>query len=112
MEDDFVDYYDLLGVEPDATADQIRRAYRKKALLCHPDKNPDDPNAGQWLRTDLPPPQYSPHGSLTCCACIRMLPCRLAFSLETKHMPWRSPVVRSTGTLSLCALLVASWLFS
>ena len=46
MDDDFVDYYDLLGLEPDAPAEQISKAYRKKALKCHPDRNPDDPNAG------------------------------------------------------------------
>lgn len=37
--------YDVLGVAPDATADQIRRAYRKKAAATHPDRNPGDPDA-------------------------------------------------------------------
>ncbi len=47
-DDDFVDFYDLLGVEPEATTEDITRAYRKKAQKCHPDKNPDDPNAGTF----------------------------------------------------------------
>ena len=34
-------HYDVLGVELAASEDDIRRAYRKKALLVHPDKNPD-----------------------------------------------------------------------
>lgn len=33
-------YYDELEVAPDATADQIKKAYYKKARQCHPDKNP------------------------------------------------------------------------
>jgi len=39
------DYYDVLEVPRDASADDIRRAYRKSALKHHPDRNPDDPEA-------------------------------------------------------------------
>lgn len=44
------DYYQTLGLQPDGSEDQIRKAYRRLALKHHPDHNPGDPGAEERFK--------------------------------------------------------------
>lgn len=43
-------YYDLMGIEADATPEQIKKAYRRKALQLHPDKRGNTPESQEEVR--------------------------------------------------------------
>ena len=44
------DYYEILGVAKDASADEIKKSYRRLAMKHHPDRNKDDESAEEKFK--------------------------------------------------------------
>lgn len=43
-------YYEILGINPSASPQEIKQAFRRLSFSCHPDINPDDPHAAERFR--------------------------------------------------------------
>ena len=54
------DYYEVLGVEKGVDEGELKKAYRKKAMKFHPDRNSDDPSAPEKFKEASRPMKFYP----------------------------------------------------
>lgn len=88
--------YDALSIKPDASQDDIKKAYRKAALKYHPDKNKDDPKSvekfkGMCVHRLLP-------SRVTPLSCIHNLP---MLTFHDRGLPSLRSPLRSRETQSI-----------
>ena len=81
------DYYQILGVRPNSTLKEIRRAYRQLAILHHPDRNPDGQSTGRMQEINE---AYSVLGDSRKRLQYDFAHLNSTVKIETNHSPFRA----------------------
>ena len=99
------DYYKILGVEKNASADEIKRAYKKVAIKYHPDRNPGDKEAEEKFRQRKPTMYCATPTSVH--ATISLV--QLALMAQMVLADLAVPVWTSTTSSRILAIFSATW---
>ena len=84
------DLYALFGIPSDVTQKEIKSAYRKKALVCHPDKNPDNPQAAELFQQLTDVSESSGENGV---------PLTSSESMQSARIAWINTNARTSSTL-------------
>ena len=91
------DYYEVLGVARTATAEEIKKAYRKKAIEYHPDRNPDNKEAEEKFKEAVEAYEILSDASKCACCCLKGGPDALLWGVRggLRGIWVKSGVIRS-----------------
>ena len=101
------DYYEVLGVSKDASADDIKKAYRKAAMKYHPDQNPGDKSAEEKFKEKSCPTLTSARGT-TSTVLPELTPTSARAALATAAQALAAPVSADLTASAIWGIFSAS----